>query len=109
MRQVLVDYARRHRASKRQGAHKLITISENLIENDGKDKGLSQLDILVLDDALVKLQKIHERMGKVVELKMFSGMRMREIAHVLEISKRTVAEDWSFAKLWLNRELGGAA
>ena len=34
-----------------------------------------------------------------------SGMTMKEIAHVLGVSRRTVDDDWSMAKAWLNQRL----
>jgi DNA-directed RNA polymerase specialized sigma24 family protein len=40
-----------------------------------------------------------------VELKFFGGLEANEIAEVLNVSAKTVLRDWSFAKLWLRREL----
>jgi DNA-directed RNA polymerase specialized sigma24 family protein len=40
-----------------------------------------------------------------VELKFFGGLDTNEIAEVLQVSQKTVLRDWSFAKLWLCREL----
>jgi RNA polymerase sigma-70 factor (ECF subfamily) len=108
MRQVLVDYARRRNALKRSGI-KQVTISESVREGVSGSGLPAELEVLALDEALNRLSEQHERMGCVVELKVFAGMKMREIAHVLTVSPRTVASDWSFAKLWLSRELGGAA
>jgi DNA-directed RNA polymerase specialized sigma24 family protein len=45
----------------------------------------------------------------VVELKFFGGLDAREIAEVLNVSTKTVARDWTFAKVWLLRQLSDAA
>ena len=45
------------------------------------------------------------RLEQVVELRVFAGMTVPEVAHVLEVSERTVYNDWRVAKMWLGREL----
>jgi hypothetical protein len=50
-----------------------------------------------------------QRMGRVVEMRVFAGMKMAEIAHTLSVSRRTADNDWSFAKRWLGREFAGGA
>lgn len=55
------------------------------------------------------LQRIDARKSQVVELRFFGGLSVEETAEVLKISKETVKRDWSFAKLWLLREMGGEA
>ena len=108
MRQVLVNYARSRNAARRAGGREALTISTKDIKESDSVGGQSDIDVLILNDALNRLFDTHERMGQVVELKMFAGLKEKEIAHVLAVSIRTVANDWSFAKAWLSRELGGA-
>lgn len=100
MRQVLVDHARKHRASKRGGELQRVTLDEALA-------GPGQLDfeILALNEALEKLARHDERMARVIELRIFAGMSAKETAHILGVSKRTVDEDWRMARMWLAREL----
>ncbi|HYJ91452.1 MAG TPA: sigma-70 family RNA polymerase sigma factor, partial [Pyrinomonadaceae bacterium] len=62
-------------------------------------------DILVLHEALDRLESLDQRKAKVVEMRFFGGMNEDEIAEVLGISEKTVRRDWQFAKLWLYREL----
>jgi RNA polymerase sigma-70 factor (ECF subfamily) len=62
-------------------------------------------DFAALDDALKTLAVIDERQSRVVELRFFVGLSVKETAEVLEVSERTVKQDWMFAKLWLFREL----
>jgi RNA polymerase sigma factor (TIGR02999 family) len=101
MRQVLVDYARKHTAAKRGGGISHVTLHENLA-----DKRHPEVEILVLHETLNRLSTLDQRMGLVVEMRVFAGMKMAEIAHTLSVSKRTADNDWLFAKRWLKREFG---
>jgi DNA-directed RNA polymerase specialized sigma24 family protein len=49
------------------------------------------------------------RMVQIVELRVFAGMKVDEVAHVLGVSPRTVHGDWRVAKMWLARELAGGS
>jgi RNA polymerase sigma factor (TIGR02999 family) len=100
MRQILVNYAYKRGAAKRGGDWQRITLDERL--SMGTDP---EVQILELDDALNKLAEMDERMAKVVELRVFAGMRVEEVAHMLSVSKRTVLKDWKVAKMWLHRLL----
>ena len=101
MRQVLVDYARQRGAAKRGGGAAAITLT-------GSDAALDvQFDeLLVLDEALDQLRALNERLCRVVELRFFAGLADEEIAHVLDVSTRTVGRDWLKARLYLSRALG---
>ena len=103
MRQILVDHARAHRAEKRGGDKQRVTLVEELITDEGRE-----LELLLLDDALVKFAALDERAARVAEMRLFGGMTVDEIAAALEVSKRTVNGDWSTARRWLARELGNA-
>lgn len=100
MRQFLVDQARERGAAKRGGGWRRITLDEAIGPATSPD-----LDILALNEALTKLSSLDERMGRVVELRTFVGLTIKEIASVLGISRRTVDADWGMAKKWLSREL----
>lgn len=100
MRRVLIDHARARARAKRGGKWCQVTLHEQLHQRD-----FDALDLLVLEDTLKQLEGRHPRMARVVELRVFGGMTMKEIAHVLGVSKRTADEDWSFARRWLAREL----
>ena len=62
-------------------------------------------DWLALDEALTRLTEQDARIGRVVEMRFFSGLSEDEIADVLNVNVRTIKRDWSFARLWLQREL----
>jgi DNA-directed RNA polymerase specialized sigma24 family protein len=66
-------------------------------------------DLVALDDALTALAAIDERKSKTVELRFFGGLDIDETAAVLKVSTKTVARDWTMAKAWLLREMGGGA
>jgi RNA polymerase sigma factor (TIGR02999 family) len=102
MRQVLVDYGRKHRAGKRSG--KLIRIP--LFD---ADRGIEQRNITLqaLNEAMETLEKVDPRAHSVVELKFFGGYTTRETAEILEISQGIVDQDWQYARAWLFRILSG--
>jgi RNA polymerase sigma-70 factor, ECF subfamily len=103
MRHILVDYARAKQSKKRGGIQHQITLDENAaVFNDRSD------DIVALNDALEKLDKLDARKVKVVEMKFFGGLTMDEIGEVLNISPETVKRDWRFSRTWLLRELSEA-
>ncbi|MEO5722194.1 MAG: sigma-70 family RNA polymerase sigma factor [Chthoniobacterales bacterium] len=100
MRQILVDHARAHNAKKRGGLECKIAWDDA----HGTSPGATE-DLVALDGALQNFAKNYPRKSEVVELKFFGGLEAREIAEVLQVSEKTVLRDWSFAKLWLCREL----
>jgi RNA polymerase sigma factor (TIGR02999 family) len=100
MRRVLVDWARAKRSDKRGGAAVRVSLSEAL----GRSDDLGQ-DVVALNDALETLEKVDARKARIVELRFFAGLSVDETATVMEISSKTVARDWTFAKAWLRREL----
>jgi RNA polymerase sigma factor (TIGR02999 family) len=100
MRQILVEHARRRATAKRGGGWERVALDEQLAL-----EGVSEVEVLDLDRALTRLGMLHERMARVVELRVFAGMPARDVAQVLGISRQTVHEDWRVAKMWLAREL----
>ncbi len=100
MRQILVDYARRRNADKRGGGMTRVSLSESVLV---MDEDFSRL--LMLDDALRRLDQVDSRLCKVVELRYFSGLTVEETAEVLSVSARTVENDWNLAKAWLFRTM----
>jgi RNA polymerase sigma factor (TIGR02999 family) len=102
MRRILVDHALAQRAAKRDAA--LEPISTTLL--DRHDSGLDR-DVVAVHDALLALEEQDPRAAKVVELKFFGGLDIEEIAQALGVSGATVKRDWTLARAWLRRELGG--
>ena len=102
MRRVLVDHARRHRAERHGGLQRKVTLDDQAPEFI---RDLPQL--LALDEALERLAKLNARQAQVVELHFFSGLTEAEAAEILQVSVKTVKNDWRFAKAWLKTEMGG--
>jgi RNA polymerase sigma factor (TIGR02999 family) len=101
MRQILVDHAREKRAAKRDWGLR--------IEFDGvlNRPAEHDVDVIALDDALTVLATLDARQCQIVELRFFGGLSIEDTARVLEISPATVKREWSTARIWLTRELGG--
>jgi RNA polymerase sigma factor (TIGR02999 family) len=100
MRRILVDKARRRNAAKRGGGQRKVVLEESM--------GLSQkreVDLMILDDLLERLSQMDARQARIVELRFFGGLSMKETADVLGVSEVTVKRDWSHAKAWLHREM----
>lgn len=101
MRRILVDHALAHQAAKR--AASLVPMSTTLLDCHGA----INTDVVAVHDALLALETQDARAAKVVELKFFGGLEIDEIAQALGISPATVKRDWTLARAWLRRELGG--
>ena len=99
MRQILVDYARKHSSRKREGGVKL-AYDEALKVPNKKDVG-----VVDLDDALRELSRLDARQGQIVELRFFGGLSIDETAEVLSISPATVERSWASARAWLFRQM----
>lgn len=99
MRQILVDYARERRASKRDGGCRIVfeCLDDLPVTGDA--------ELVALDDALDALARIDERQGKIVEMKFFGGLSAPEISEVLGLSRATVDRDWATARVWLHRQM----
>jgi len=62
-------------------------------------------ELIDLDDALKRLEKLDKRQSQVVVYRFYGGLTHREIAEVLDVSESTVRRDWRLARAWLSREL----
>lgn len=99
MRRILVDHARAHRSLKRSGSQLRVSLGDVAgAPGDG-------IDFVALHEALEALERLGPRKGRVVELRYFGGLTVKETAEVLQVSEITVLRDWRFAKAWLAREL----
>ena len=100
MRQVLVDRARRHAASKRGGGWQAQSLDD---VNLGVNVRLEEL--LILDQALTRLADEEPRLAQVIELYYFAGLTSPEISEVLDLPVWTVNRDHRLAAAWLRRAL----
>ncbi|KPF49601.1 hypothetical protein IP87_15245 [beta proteobacterium AAP121] len=107
MRRILVDHALARRAAKRDA--QLEPLDTSLLQHHGEPPGGAlDRDVVAVHEALLALQAHDTRAAQVVELKFFGGLEIEEIAEALGISPATVKRDWTLARAWLRRELGGA-
>ena len=100
MRHVLVDHAREKAAQKRGGTRQRVPLADDVALSPEREE-----DILALDEALNVLAEVDEQRATVVELRFFSGMTVKEVAHVLGVSESTVGREWAATRLWLRRYL----
>ncbi|HUI78674.1 MAG TPA: sigma-70 family RNA polymerase sigma factor [Bryobacteraceae bacterium] len=101
MRRILVEHARRHNLKRGRDMQHLSLEEAAVVGGD------RSTDLVKLDDAMNALARVDPRKVQVVEMRFFGGLSVEETAQVLKISPVTVMRDWSTAKAWLYRELGG--
>ena len=100
MRRILVDHARAKAAVKRGQAPQRVELTDGLTVDIGRPR-----DVLALDGALEKLEKLDAQQAKIVELRFFGGLTVQEVAEVLGTSKRSVEAEWTMIRAWLRHEL----
>jgi RNA polymerase sigma factor (TIGR02999 family) len=107
MRRVLIDYARQHQAVRRGGPGRSAVALEFLEHGDALEISIPDRadSLLALDEALESLQRMDERLARVVECRFFAGLSEQETAEALGVSQRTVARDWQMARAWLHEAL----
>lgn len=111
IRRVLVDEARRRKATKRGGDRGRVELDVSVAPGEHDDQQSKHsiqadpLDIEALDAALARLGEQTPRQARVVEMRFFGGMSVEDVAEVLAISPETVKRDWRLARAWLKREL----
>src|SRR5580658_7423406 len=102
MRQFLSDRARKRHAGKRGGGVPQLSLDQALDIAEARSG-----DLLALEQALARLEKVDLRQCQVVEMRFFAGMSEDEIAEVLGISARTINREWRMARVWLYQEVYG--
>ena len=101
MREILIEYARMKNRLKRGGEFK----TQIALDDAVSFSGAKDFDVVSVDEALTKLEKLDPRQARIVEMKFFAGMTIEEIAEVLTISPATVKREWATAKLLLYKIL----
>ena len=100
MRRVLVEHARKRHAVKRGAGAEQVTLKDGSVLQEPRE-----IDLLALDEALSQLAEIDDRQARIVELRYFAGLTVREIASVVEVGTATINRDLAMARAWLRREL----
>jgi RNA polymerase sigma-70 factor, ECF subfamily len=101
MRRILVDHARSHNIKRGAGVPHVGLDDVAVMSGDRTG------DLVALDDAMNALARLDPRKVQIIEMRFFGGLSVEETAEVLKVSPATVRRDWSIAKFWLYRELGG--
>lgn len=103
MRRILVDQARSRHRLKRGGDRARVELHEGI---EPGAEGPST-DLIELDEVLNALEKYDQRKYQVVMLQYFAGLSVDETSAALGVSATTVRNDWTFARAWLMRQMGG--
>jgi len=100
MRRILVDHARARAAGKRPDGKLKVDLDGFLAAPSPRIE-----ELLMLDEALIRLAAMDARQARLVELLYFGGLTEGEAAGALGISVRTVKRDWASARAWLQSQL----
>jgi RNA polymerase sigma factor (TIGR02999 family) len=115
MRRILVDHARRRGAAKRGEAAPHLDI-DALVRAEDQESGRDtrvppqdgEVDFEAIDSALKRLEALDPHQGKLVELRFFGGLSIKETAEIIGVSPATVKREWAIARAFLQRELTAA-
>ncbi len=102
IRQLIVDHARAKLAAKRGSGHTPLSLKEDLVEASASG---SEGGLLMLDEALRRLEEASPRLAEVVIARFFGGLTAEEIGAMLNCSVRTVQREWERARAWLLMEM----
>ena len=102
MRRILADHAAARKTEKRGGDAPKLQLDEALDCFDQR-----ALDIADVDQALRDLEALDARQARVVELRFFGGLTIKETADLLAMSEMAVRREWMTAKRWLQEEISG--
>lgn len=100
MRRILANYGEAKKAEKRGADCTMVYLSDS--------PDVAQSDPVVFDElnqALDRLAAMDARQAQVVELRVFGGLTVEEVAEFLNISVATVHRDWASGRLWLAHAL----
>jgi len=100
MRRILVDSARAHNARKRGGDRYCVSL-----KNIAAFGAQPDVDLLAIHDVLNGLEQIDPDQARIVELRFFGGLTIKETAEVMGTGHATVEREWRLAKAYLKREL----
>jgi RNA polymerase sigma factor (TIGR02999 family) len=101
MRNILVEQSRRKASLKRGGDR--LRLDEEALGSVGLGQPVQSM--LILDEALERLERRDPVKGQIVELRFFTGLSMREVAEVMDLSLTRVESEWRFARSWLQNEV----
>lgn len=96
MRRILIENARRKSRLKRGGNQLHLDVDRLELAAATPDE-----KVLLIDDALQRLERQDPEKARVVTLKFFGGLTNQETAESMGVTERTVERHWAYAKAWL--------
>lgn len=102
MRRILVEHARRKQSLKRGGGAERVELNESVLVLAAPPE-----ELLAVHEALDKLAREDPAAAELVKLRYFVGVTMEEAASALGLGKRTAENLWTYARVWLHREIRG--
>jgi RNA polymerase sigma factor (TIGR02999 family) len=104
MRRILADYADARKAGKRGGDAPKLQLDEALDFFDQR-----AIDVGHVDRALRDLEALDPQQARLVELRFFAGLTIKETAEMMALSEAKVRREWTIARRWLQQEISGKA
>jgi RNA polymerase sigma factor (TIGR02999 family) len=105
MRCILIDQARRRKSRKRGGDLRRLDLDPGALPADPNDRAAE--DLLALDEALQQFEAVDPAKARLVKLRYFAGLSIRDAAGALGISASTAKRHWIYARSWLYGKLHG--
>jgi RNA polymerase sigma factor (TIGR02999 family) len=100
MRRILVERARQKGRIQHGGGLRRVDLLEDDAVAPTEDE-----QILLLDEALMRLAAARPQAAELVKLRFFAGLTLEEIARLLGLSPRSTRRLWVFARAWLRRDM----
>ena len=100
MRRILVEHARRKQSLKRGAGAAKEELDESMLALAAPPD-----ELLAVHEALDKLAAEDKPAAELVKLKYFVGMTMEEAAGAMGMSLRAAERLWTYARVWLRREI----
>jgi RNA polymerase sigma factor (TIGR02999 family) len=100
MRRILVEAARRRSRLKRGGGAELLPLDTAALETP---RGAPDEEVVAVHEALGQFAAEDPAAAEVVKLRYFIGLPMPEVAEVLQVSPRTAARLWAYARARLKQ------
>ena len=100
MRRILIDQARHKQSQRRGGGRRRQNIEDHQIAAPEPS-----LDVLAVNEALERFEKVDPLKANLVKLRYFAGLTIPQAADALGISSTTADRYWAYARAWLHAEL----
>ncbi|GMU64548.1 MAG: hypothetical protein AMXMBFR36_08220 [Acidobacteriota bacterium] len=107
MRQILINHARHGGRKKRGGDCARVGLEPAALDALAAPSEAPVDDLLALDRALERLDKVDTELAQMVEWRFFAGLTLEEISELTGVSERTLKRDWQVARAFLLRDLAG--